>query len=167
MRRYTVTVNGTEHVIDVDELTADTFQVKIDAQSIEVRLADHADLAQAAITPIVEPRSVTQPRAIDTPTAAPAAPPRASARPASPSAPVGANSDAAHIMTAPMPGVVLSIDASVGATVHRGDPLLVLEAMKMKNALGAPRDGIVAEIMTEVGQQVKYGDALVRFEEMA
>lgn len=67
-------------------------------------------------------------------------------------------------MTAPMPGVILTVDVAVGATVKRGDSLMVLEAMKMKNELKAPRDGVVAEVYVAPGAQVKYGEFLVRFE---
>lgn len=63
-----------------------------------------------------------------------------------------------------MPGVILSVDVAAGARVQRGDTLMVLEAMKMKNELRAPRDGAVAEIYVAAGQQVKFGETLVRFE---
>ena len=64
-----------------------------------------------------------------------------------------------------MPGVILTIERAEGATVKRGDTVLVLEAMKMKNELKAPRDGTIAEVYVSTGQQVKYGETLVRFEE--
>lgn len=66
-------------------------------------------------------------------------------------------------LTAPMPGVILAVETSEGASVTRGETLLILEAMKMKNALRAPRDATIAQICVQPGQQVKYGDALVRF----
>jgi biotin carboxyl carrier protein len=64
-----------------------------------------------------------------------------------------------------MPGEILSVDVAVGASVSRGQSLMVLEAMKMKNELKAPRDGVVAEIYVSAGQSVKFGETLVRFEE--
>ena len=67
-------------------------------------------------------------------------------------------------MTAPMPGVILSIDVTTGAEVKRGDTLMVLEAMKMKNQLRSPRDGVVAELYVSVGTQVRFGETLLRFE---
>lgn len=69
------------------------------------------------------------------------------------------------MVTAPMPGVILSLETAEGKTVSRGDVLMVLEAMKMKNELRAPRDGEVAEIYVQPAQQVKYGEFLLRFEE--
>lgn len=64
-----------------------------------------------------------------------------------------------------MPGVILAVNAAVGASVKRGEALLVLEAMKMKNELKSPRDGVVAEVYVSPGQQVAYGEFLVRFED--
>jgi biotin carboxyl carrier protein len=63
-----------------------------------------------------------------------------------------------------MPGVVLSVDVAVGDSVRRGQTLLVLEAMKMKNELKAERDGVVARIPANAGDQVKHGDVLLEFE---
>lgn len=67
-------------------------------------------------------------------------------------------------MTSPMPGVLLSIDVAVGAVVTRGQTLMVLEAMKMKNEIKAQRDGTIAAIRVGVGDQVRHGDALLEFE---
>lgn len=47
---------------------------------------------------------------------------------------------------APMPGVVVSVAVAVGDRVSEGDPLLVIESMKLETTLAAPRDGIVAEV---------------------
>lgn len=152
MRRYTIEINGQPHVIDVTELTADTFQVTVGGQQVQVRLADHDDLAGAVIAPHIEP---PQAPGRLSPVTVPASPPPA------PAAPRGAGPR----MTAPMPGVILAVTTRVGADVKRGEELLVLEAMKMKNSLQAPRDGRVAEICVAEKQQVKYGDPLIRFEE--
>jgi 3-methylcrotonyl-CoA carboxylase alpha subunit len=75
-----------------------------------------------------------------------------------------AESELAHSgdLRAPMPGLVKLVRAAVGDEVVRGQPLLVLEAMKMEHAIAAPRDGIVAEIVAE-GAQVSDGTVLVHF----
>jgi len=65
---------------------------------------------------------------------------------------------------APMPGLVTSVRTASGATVRKGDPLLVLEAMKMEHILTAPRDGIVAELLVAGGDQVADGTLLLRLE---
>ena len=62
---------------------------------------------------------------------------------------------------APMPGVVATVKAVVGAKVARGDPLLTLEAMKMETAVRAESDGEVAEVLARPGQAVDAKDLLV------
>jgi 3-methylcrotonyl-CoA carboxylase alpha subunit len=65
---------------------------------------------------------------------------------------------------APMPGLVTSVRTAQGAAVRKGDPLLVLEAMKMEHILTAPRDGIVAELLVAERDQVCDGTLLLRLE---
>jgi 3-methylcrotonyl-CoA carboxylase alpha subunit len=67
-------------------------------------------------------------------------------------------------MRAPMPGLVKLVRAVSGDVVLKGQPLLVLEAMKMEHTIAAPHDGVVAEIAAE-GTQVTDGMVLVRFVE--
>lgn len=67
-------------------------------------------------------------------------------------------------MAAPMPGLVLEIGVEPGATVAKGDTLLILEAMKMENVLKAAGDGVVASVEVLQGQAVEKGQLLIRFE---
>ena len=76
------------------------------------------------------------------------------------SADAAASADA---IRAPMPGLVKLVRVQKGDAVIKGQPLLVLEAMKMEHGIGAPHDAVVAEIVGE-GRQVTDGDVLVRFE---
>jgi acetyl/propionyl-CoA carboxylase alpha subunit len=63
-------------------------------------------------------------------------------------------------LLAPMPGLVLRVMADVGATVVAGQPLIVLEAMKMEQTVAAPADGTVAELHAKAGDQVSTGQVL-------
>jgi acetyl-CoA/propionyl-CoA carboxylase, biotin carboxylase, biotin carboxyl carrier protein len=63
-------------------------------------------------------------------------------------------------LTAPMPGTVLAVDVTEGQRVAAGDPLGVMEAMKMELALTAPFDGTVTTVGVEPGQQVSLGATL-------
>jgi len=63
-------------------------------------------------------------------------------------------------LLAPMPGLVLRVLADVGATVAAGQPLVVLEAMKMEQTVTAPADGVVAELRAKAGEQVAAGQIL-------
>jgi glutaconyl-CoA decarboxylase len=60
-----------------------------------------------------------------------------------------------------MPGKILKVAVSVGASVNAGDLLLVLEAMKMENEIQAPSAGTVKEIKVSDGSPVNTGDVLV------
>ena len=176
MRRYTISVNNTSKVVDVEAVGANLFRVQIDGRLVDVTLDDHRDRAHSASTPAVTPRAgaaapaapaASAPVASDAPAPAATAPTQGAAPAASGGAPraaAAAGGGGRDKMTAPMPGVILTVDTAVGASVKRGDSLMVLEAMKMKNELKAPKDGVVAEIYVAAGQQVKFGETLVRFE---
>jgi acetyl/propionyl-CoA carboxylase alpha subunit len=64
----------------------------------------------------------------------------------------------------PMPGKILDVKAKAGASVKRGDPLVVMEAMKMEHTLTAPRDGVIAEVSATAGAQVAEAIVLVRLQ---
>ncbi len=65
---------------------------------------------------------------------------------------------------APMPGLVLSIQVEVGQTVQKGDPLLILEAMKMENVLKSPGEGTVKTIHAQQGAAVEKGYLLIEMD---
>ncbi|MBD2757315.1 acetyl-CoA carboxylase biotin carboxyl carrier protein subunit [Spirosoma validum] len=66
-------------------------------------------------------------------------------------------------LKAPMPGLIVGINAQIGDTVGKGDTLLVLEAMKMENVLKATGDGTVKAIRISKGDRVEKGQVLVEF----
>ncbi|BCZ79888.1 acetyl/propionyl/methylcrotonyl-CoA carboxylase subunit alpha [Paraburkholderia terrae] len=64
-------------------------------------------------------------------------------------------------LTAPMPGKVIAVLVEQGAVVEKGQPLIVMEAMKMEHTIGAPTAGKVAEVLYAVGDQVTDGAQLL------
>ena len=66
-------------------------------------------------------------------------------------------------LKAPMPGLIVDIRVQPGQTVQKGDPLLVLEAMKMENILKAPAEGTVSSIRVDLRANVTKGQVLVQF----
>lgn len=68
-------------------------------------------------------------------------------------------------LKAPMPGLVIDIPVENGQEVKKGDPLLVLEAMKMENVMKAEADAVVKVVNVEKGQAVEKNQLLVSFEE--
>jgi biotin carboxyl carrier protein len=76
---------------------------------------------------------------------------------------VAAPTVGASVLRAPLPGTIVSIDVKPGDSVKKGDMLLTLEAMKMKNAIRADVDGVIADVHVNQGDLVKHGQALVSF----
>ena len=94
------------------------------------------------------------------PAAAPKPAPAAAPAPAPAAAPAASGSAGAVKVKAPMPGKILSIKASEGQAVSKGDVILLLEAMKMENEVVAPQDGTIATINVASGAAVEAGDVL-------
>jgi 3-methylcrotonyl-CoA carboxylase alpha subunit len=67
-------------------------------------------------------------------------------------------------LTAPMPGKVVSFTVKAGDKVSKGQPLAVMEAMKMEHTIAAPGDGVVLELLYVPGDQVSEGAELLRIE---
>ncbi len=66
-------------------------------------------------------------------------------------------------LKAPMPGLILSVAVAEGQEVKKGDPLLILEAMKMENVIKAPADATVKAIRVRTGDSVEKNQVLVLF----
>ena len=64
----------------------------------------------------------------------------------------------------PMPGLIVAVKVSPGEEVAKGQPLVILESMKMENELKAPRAGRVSQVKVEPRQAVEQGQALVTIE---
>jgi biotin carboxyl carrier protein len=77
---------------------------------------------------------------------------------------VTAGRSAAHgrrELRAPMPGLVVNVLTSVGDAIEAGQPLVVLQAMKMENELALPRGGTVSAVHVAAGQTVESGQMLI------
>lgn len=73
------------------------------------------------------------------------------------------NASKVNEIKAPMPGLVLDIRVSEGDEVKKGDPILVLEAMKMENILKSPTDGTIKKINVKKGLAVEKNQVLINF----
>jgi acetyl-CoA carboxylase carboxyltransferase component len=65
----------------------------------------------------------------------------------------------------PMPGVVINIHAKIGSAISAGDPLFVVEAMKMENIISAKENGVIKNISVKVGEVISKGQLLLNYEE--
>ena len=73
-------------------------------------------------------------------------------------------SDKKISIKAPMPGLLLKLKKNIGDHVKAGEPLLILEAMKMENEIRSPANGIVKEIFFKEGQSVEKNSIILTFE---
>jgi biotin carboxyl carrier protein len=145
VRRYTVEVGGRTHTIDVEEITAEKFHVRVGGHDFDLTLSLQAEEVASSYRP--PPIEGLPPVPATAPPPLPPAPDRVLA--------------ASAEVRAPMPGTVLSVEVAPGAVVKRGDTLVRLEAMKMINQVRAHRDGVVAEVKAAPGQAAAFGDVLV------
>ena len=158
MNTHLLRIAGRDYKAEVKELTPERAVVVVDGKEYAVdlvRLGRRKVTAEAV-------RALTGSAA---PVAAPAATPAAPA-PAPAPAPVPAPRTAPPArgeggITAPMPGLVLTIKVKEGDTVQAGQALLVMEAMKMENAITASYNGTVSRVYVREGDSISEGDLLV------
>ncbi|HEX3038779.1 MAG TPA: biotin/lipoyl-containing protein [Caproiciproducens sp.] len=132
MKNLRITVNGTAYDVQVEELDG------------------------TVAAPVSVP-AVPTPAAGPQPAAAPAPAPAALAAPAA-TKDVPAD---AELISAPMPGSIVSVNVKPGQAIKKGDVLLILEAMKMENEIMAPHDATVAAVHVNKGDSVESGTPLV------
>jgi biotin carboxyl carrier protein len=77
----------------------------------------------------------------------------------------GASADEAKELVAPFSCKILKVHAKAGQKLNQGDPVLVVEAMKMEYSYASPREGIAEEILVKEGQTVSAGQQFVRWKE--
>jgi biotin carboxyl carrier protein len=140
------------------------YQVKIGEQNFEVEVGD---LQARPILATVEGETFEI-----TPEEVQAAAPVASVStsvPASAPAPVAAAPvvavNSARAVVSPLPGTIIVVSVKPGDSVKHGQELMVLEAMKMKNAIRATREGVVAAVHVSVGDTVRHSQPLLEFKD--
>ncbi len=132
-----------------------TFNVFVDEEYFEVQVDEVGG------SPVVTPAQAAPKPPVSTQPAAPPAAPQPSkpaAKPAPKAAPAAAVDGTP--LTAPMPGMVINFLKKVGDSVTEGETVLILEAMKMENALTAPVSGTIKAIHFESGDSVAKNDVL-------
>ena len=143
MKEYKIKINGNDYNVAIDEAEGNTAKVEVNGTPFSVEFE----------RPIAKPKAVSQVKRPAPAAAAPVAAPVA--KPAAVSAAGG------NVISSPLPGVVLSINKQVGDAVKKGETVLVLEAMKMENAIEATCDGTIKEIKVQKGDSVLEGAALI------
>ncbi len=148
-----------------------TFNVFVDGEYFEVEVDEPGGApvvtyasppqAEPAPAPAVAPAPAAPapaPAAPAAPTPAPAPVAKPAEKPAEPTEP--ATDGEGTSLKAPMPGMIVSYEKNVGDSVTKGDTVVILEAMKMENALPAPESGVIKAINFASGDSVAKGDVL-------
>ena len=128
-------IGGTTHAVKVTRREGEAVQAEVDGKLVDALILDVAK----------------------------AAPKRAEAAPTAPAAAPSAKAGQTTLL-APMPGKIVKVLVAVGQAVKVGQPLLVLEAMKMQNEIPAPMAGVVREVRAREGQSVLASDVLLVLE---
>lgn len=145
MKEYKYKINGNVYKVAVGDIDDNIAQVEVNGVPYKVELEKKA----ASVTKVVNaPRPSAAPRT--------ASGEKVISKPA-------ATGTGAQVVC-PLPGVVLSIPVKVGQAVKAADTVLVLEAMKMENAIHAGRDGKIASINVNPGDSVLEGAVLITIE---
>jgi len=133
-----------------------TFKVFVDNEYFEVGVEEGA--GGTPVVSYVQPGVAPQPAQV---AQAAAAPPVPTPPPTDP-VPVAAAEEVVEgkPLTAPMPGLIISVEVKVGDTVQEGDPVLVLEAMKMENSIPAPASGTIKAVYFGSGDSVNKDDVI-------
>ena len=142
MKTYKYTINGNKYEVVIGDIKDNVVSVTVNGEgyNVEMEAKPEPERPKAVVRPVVvqaaEPAVDSKKR---------------------PSVMTGA-------VKAPLPGVITEIKVSVGDEVKAGEPVGVLEAMKMANNLEAEKAGKVSEICVQPGQSVMEGDVLVVIE---
>jgi len=149
MNQHVLRIAGREYKAEVRDLTPERAVVVVDGKEYAVDLVriGRKKMSAEAV------KAITGGAAAAT---APAAAPAVSAAPRPAPSARGEGG-----ITAPMPGLVLTIKVKEGDTVQAGQALLVMEAMKMENAITASYNGTVSRIYVREGDSISEGDLLV------
>lgn len=145
MQDFKFKIDGAEYTANVEEKEDGKLQVTVNGKAYEVEVPGH--VAAAPKVQPVKPAAAAAAAPVAAPAAAPAAPKKASG--------------AGTAITAPLPGVITSIEVKEGDQVKAGQTVIVMEAMKMANNITAESDGTVKAILVQQGAQVQSGDALI------
>lgn len=145
MKEYKYKINGNTYKVGIGDIDDNVAQVEVNGIPYKVEL----ESGKKNVTMVSKPRPSAAPR---TESGA-----KVIAKPT-------ATAAGGYAVKAPLPGTVLSVAVKVGDQVKAADTVIVLEAMKMENAIHAGRDGRVASINTSAGDAVLEGAVLITLE---
>lgn len=137
MKEYKLTINGNEYAVAITNVEDTIAEVEVNGTPFKVEIVRIAKDKPVSVVKLNKPAQVD----------------------ATVSRPVSSGEEV--IISSPLPGVILEVAVEEGDVVKKGQKLMVLEAMKMENAIEATADGKVISIKANKGDSVLEGATLI------
>jgi biotin carboxyl carrier protein len=147
MKQFIYRINGQEYVVAVNKMDDSLAEVAVNGANYKVELVNNEE-----VTLVSRP-------AVKAPAASVSAAPKASVSAPAATKPVGGGG--AGSVKSPLPGIIIDVLVNVGDEVKKGQTVVMLEAMKMENAIQAVQDGKITEVCVNKGDSVLEGVVLV------
>ena len=148
MTKYSISVEGAEYIVEIEERAPNEFRVRVGDKVVTV-IASKNGVGQSKPGPAGEEKKPFSGEKRKT---------------AGKKAVFDTNGTVRVI--SPMPGNVESVVVARNSVVEYGDPIIILEAMKMKNEIPSPADGTVREVLVKEGDTVDSEDIIAIIEEV-
>jgi biotin carboxyl carrier protein len=145
MKKYRVIVNGIEHLVQVEEREAGVYTAKLREKEVEVRVEEIIETIQEKTKPPEKSNfdSITPKKTTKNPD----------------------KKVTGILLRAPMPGNVVKVIAKEGSQIANGEPVIILEAMKMNNEIPSPVSGVIKEIRVKEGDTIDSEHIIAVIEE--
>jgi biotin carboxyl carrier protein len=147
MKQFIYRINGQEYVVAVNKMDNSLAEVAVNGANYKVELVNNEEVTLVSRPTVKSPVAAT---------AVPAPKATASAPATKPAGGGGAGS-----VKSPLPVIIIDVLVNVGDEVKKGQTVVMLEAMKMENAIQAPQDGKITEVCVNKGDSVLEGVILV------
>ena len=141
-KNYKINIAGKTYDVEVGDISKSPVQVSVDGTVYQVEIPESTGDRAAGVQATFAPKPVA---------------PAAAAAVSRPSIPDSLDDG---VVRSPMPGRILSVNISVGDMVKKGQPIFILESMKMENTIASSIDGTVTSLHVAVSDSVQHGQTL-------
>jgi len=139
-KNYKINIAGKTYDVEVGDISKSPVEVSVNGTVYQVEIPESAGDRVSGVQGTLAPKPVVAAAAVS--------------RPSIP------DSLDDGVVRSPMPGRILSVNISVGDTVKKGQPIFILESMKMENTIASSIDGTVTSVHVAVSDSVQHGQTL-------
>ena len=139
-KNYKINIAGKTYDVEVGDISKSPVEVSVNGTVYQVEIPESAGDRVSGVQGTLAPKPVVAAAAVS--------------RPSIP------DSLDDGVVRSPMPGRILSVNISVGDTVKKGQPIFILESMKMENTIVSSIDGTVTSVHVAVSDSVQHGQTL-------